>query len=90
MTFNVKVALINQKQNYKTKNNLLKNEHKHPKRIVNQRITYRKTNNTSKQLKKSHFWFVTLMLNVQFSQLLITIPEEEDSWNLLLECNCQC
>jgi len=42
MTLNVKVALINQKQNYKTKNNLLKNEHKHPKRIVNQRITYRK------------------------------------------------
>jgi len=32
MTFNLKVALINQKQSYKTKNNLLKNEQKHPKR----------------------------------------------------------
>ena len=38
MTFNVKVALINQKQNYKTKNNLLKNEHKHPKELLTKEL----------------------------------------------------
>jgi cell shape-determining protein MreC len=62
MTFNVKVALINQKQNYKTKNNLLKNEHKHPKRIINQRITYRKTNNTSKTTFNVYKWQISEMV----------------------------
>jgi SRSO17 transposase len=49
MTFNVKVALINQKQNYKTNNNLLKNEHKHPKRILltKELIIERQISNTS-------------------------------------------